>query len=93
MLNCQDRETARGRVSYVETEENEADLVRYRDGMDKIAAWDDFGAPCGEAARSELVFAALEAAAPAAEEPAPSATPLGPDEFGPRRRRAVEADP
>jgi hypothetical protein len=97
MLNCQDRETARGRASYVEVEENEADLMRYHDWMAEIAAQDYFGAPRGEAARSERaraeqVFAAFEAAALAAEEPAPSATPLGPDELGPGRLRAVETD-
>ena len=72
-----EQETARGRATYAEVEENEADLARYRDWMGKIAARDYFNAPGGEAARAELtraeqVFAAFEAAALAAEEPAVS---------------------
>jgi hypothetical protein len=68
-------ETARGRATYAEVEENEADLVRFRDWMAKIAARDYFAAPSGERARAELAraeqaFAAFEEAALAAEEPA-----------------------
>jgi hypothetical protein len=69
-----ERETARGRATYAEVEENEADLMRYRDWMSKIAARDYFEAPRGQVARAELaraeeVFATFEAAALAAEEP------------------------
>ncbi len=68
-------ETARGRATYAEVEENEADLVRFRGWMAKIAARDYFAAASGERARAEVAraeqaFAAFEEEALAAEEPA-----------------------
>lgn len=74
-------ETARGRATYAEVEENETDLTRFRDWLTKIAARDYCGAPRGERARAELaraeaVFAAFEATALAAEQPAEPADPL-----------------
>ena len=68
-----ERETAGGRATYAEVEENEADLRRYRDWMGKIAARDYFNAPRGQVARDELaraeqVFMTFETAALAAEE-------------------------
>ncbi|GAB3959923.1 hypothetical protein GCM10029978_007980 [Actinoallomurus acanthiterrae] len=92
-----ERETARGRVTYAEVEENEADLARYRDWMKKIAARDYFEAPRGEVARAELaraeaVFAAFEAAALAAEEPATGSAVPPATTGGLKRLRAVEED-
>lgn len=63
------------RASYTEVEENETDLTRFRDWLAKITTRDYFGAPHGEQARAELAraeaaFAAFEAAALAAEQPA-----------------------
>jgi len=55
-------ERARGRASYVEVEENEADLERYRTWLGKIAARDYFGAPAGDAARAAVDAAAQELA-------------------------------
>ena len=68
-------ESARGRTTYAEVEENEADLVRFREWMSKIAARDYFAAPGGqqaraELARAELEFAGFETAALNAQEPA-----------------------
>ncbi len=73
-------ETARGRATYAEVEENEADLVRFRDWMAKIAARDYFAAPLGRQARAELAraeeaFAAFEEAALAADERAATSAP------------------
>jgi len=67
-------ETDRGRATYAEVEENEADLTRFRTWLAAIAARDYFAAPRGAAARAELAraeeaFAAFESAALAAEQP------------------------
>lgn len=57
-----DRERARGRASYVEVEENEADLQRYRSWLSKIADRDYFEAPNGPRARAAVEAAAVELA-------------------------------
>lgn len=82
-------ETARGRATYAEVEENEADLVRFRDWMKKITDRDYFGAPRGEQARAELAraeqaFTAFEAAALAAEEPPAATAPAADPAVKPR---------
>jgi hypothetical protein len=68
-------ERARGRATYAEVEESEADLERFRSWMAKIAARDYFAAPAGAAARAAVEdaaadLAAFEQAALAAEGPA-----------------------
>ena len=60
-------ERARGRASYVEVEENEADLERFRSWLSKIAARDYFEAPLGAPARAAVEAAATELAAFEAE--------------------------
>ncbi|KOV68769.1 Chromate resistance protein ChrB [Streptomyces sp. MMG1121] len=67
-----EKETARGRATYAEVEESEADLERFDKWLAKIAARDYFGAPGGEAARSAVercreALAAFEDAAIAAQ--------------------------
>jgi hypothetical protein len=42
-----DKQRARGRTTYAEVEECEADLERYRSWLAKVAARDHSGAPCG----------------------------------------------
>lgn len=49
-----DHETARGRTSFEEVEESEADLARFRTWLRKIAARDYFQAELGPKARAEL---------------------------------------
>lgn len=56
-------ERARGRLTYAEVEESEADLERFRSWLAKIAARDYFGAPGGAAARAAIDDAAAELAA------------------------------
>src|ERR1700752_3926602 len=56
-------ETARGRLTYAEVEESEADLDRFRTWLAKIAARDYFAAPGGQAARGAVADAAAELAA------------------------------
>jgi hypothetical protein len=56
-------ETARGRLTYAEVEESEADLDRFRTWLAKIAARDYFSAPGGQAAREAVDDAAAELAA------------------------------
>jgi len=56
-------ETARGRTTFEELEESEADLARFRAWLAKIAARDYFGAPLGEQARAELARAETAIAA------------------------------
>jgi hypothetical protein len=53
-------ERRRGRASYVEVEENEADLQRFRTWLAKIADRDYFGAPAGGVARAAVEAAAAE---------------------------------
>ena len=74
-------ETARGRATYAEVEESEADLDRFNKCLAKIAARYDFAAGVGPAARRAVehcraALAAFEDAAIAAqagEDPAPAA--------------------
>lgn len=67
-------ERERGRATYVEVEESEADLERFHSWMAKIDARDYFAAPVGVAARAAVReasadLAAFEQAALAAESP------------------------
>jgi vacuolar-type H+-ATPase subunit I/STV1 len=82
-------ERARGRATYAEVEESEADLERFRSWLAKIAARDYFDAATGDAARAAVDEAAadladFEQAALHAE--ASDTTP----EQTPNRLRAVE---
>jgi hypothetical protein len=70
-------ERARGRTTYAEVEESEADLERFRSWLAKIAARDYFGAARAGQARAAVercaqVLAEFEAAALASEAPDPS---------------------
>jgi siroheme synthase (precorrin-2 oxidase/ferrochelatase) len=56
-------ERARGRATYAEVEESEADLERFRRWLAKIATRDYFGASGGQAARSAIDDAAADLAA------------------------------
>jgi hypothetical protein len=58
-----DKERARGRTTYAEVEECEADLERFRSWLVKIEARDYFGAPGGAAARAAVAAAAADLAA------------------------------
>jgi hypothetical protein len=53
-------ERARGRATYAEVEESEADLERFRAWLAKIAARDYFAAPGGEVARAAIEEAAAD---------------------------------
>jgi hypothetical protein len=57
------KERARGRTTYAEVEECEADLERYRSWLAKITARDYFGAPGRAAALAAVESAAAELAA------------------------------
>ena len=88
-----DKERARGRTTYAEVEECEADLERYRSWLAKIAARDYFGAPGGAAARDAVEkaaaeLAAFEQAALSAEAPPEQETPAT-RAGGARRLRAA----
>jgi hypothetical protein len=77
-----DKERARGRTTYAEVEECEADLGRYRSWLAKITARDYFGAPGAAAARAAVAaaaaeLAAFEQAALSAEAPPEHAPPTG----------------
>jgi hypothetical protein len=72
-------ERARGRTTYAEVEESEADLERFRTWLAKIAVRDYFAAPGGVTARAAVEeaaaeLAAFEEAALQAEAPEPPAT-------------------
>jgi len=56
-------EQARGRATYAEVEESEADLHRFRAWLAKIEARDYFHAPGGDAARAAVAGAAAALAA------------------------------
>lgn len=69
-----DLERRKGRASYTEVEESEADLARFHSWLAKIQARDYFGAPLGEQARAAVArcaheLAAFELEAVAAESP------------------------
>jgi hypothetical protein len=57
------QERARGRATYAEVEESEADLERFRSWLAKIAARDYFAAPGGQPARTAVDEAAADLAA------------------------------
>lgn len=57
-----DQEAARGRTTYEELEESEADLARFAAWLGKIAARDYFDAQMGQRARQELSRAESELA-------------------------------
>lgn len=74
-LNELAAERAKGRATYAEVEESEADLARFTSWLAKIDARDYFDAPGGAAARKAVArcareLAAFEAEAVAAEAPA-----------------------
>jgi hypothetical protein len=82
-------ERARGRATYAEVEESEADLARFHSWLAKIGARDYFAAPNGPTARSAVQdaaadLAAFEQAALASEAPEPGVDLSNPAE----RRRA-----
>jgi hypothetical protein len=56
-------ERARGRATYAEVEESEADLERFRSWLAKIAARDYFAAPGGPGAGAAIEEAAADLAA------------------------------
>jgi ChrB-like protein len=83
------QERSRGRATYAEVEESEADLERFRSWVAKIAARDYFAAPAGQAARLAVDEAAADLAAfeqAALHAEAADTTP----EPKPRRLRAVD---
>jgi hypothetical protein len=87
-------ETERGRATYAEMEESEADLDRFKTWLGKITARDYFAAPGGAAARAAV--AACERALAAFEQAALSAdtTPgldAAPDPAGVGRRLRLVA--
>ncbi len=66
-------EQARGRLTYAEVEESEADLHRFQAWLAKIEARDYFGAPGGDAASAAVAaLAAFESAALHAETAGPA---------------------
>jgi hypothetical protein len=76
-----DRERARGRTTYAEVEESEADLQRFQSWLAKIVARDYFDAPGAAEARAAVErcateLAAFEEDALAAEAPEPNPTPV-----------------
>jgi hypothetical protein len=75
-----DLERARGRATYAEVEESEADLDRFHAWLAKISARDYFAAPAGATARAAVQaaaadLAAFEQAALASEAPEPGVNP------------------
>jgi hypothetical protein len=54
------QERARGRATYAEVEESEADLERFQSWLAKIAARDYFAAPASQAARSAVEEASAD---------------------------------
>jgi hypothetical protein len=85
-----EQETARGRTTYAEVEESEADLERFDKWLAKIAARDYFHANGGAAARATVercrqALASFEAAALATETSEPVGNPSA-------RLRAINGD-
>jgi hypothetical protein len=88
-----DKERARGRTTYAEVEECEADLERFRSWLAKIEARDYFSAPVGAAARAAVEaaaaeLAAFEQAALRAEAPPEAQAPAGEAPAVPSSREA-----
>ena len=82
-------ERARGNATYVEVEESEADLERFRSWLAKIASRDYFAAPAGQRARAAVDEAAVEMVAfeeAALQAEAPEPGPAG----QPRRLRVAD---
>lgn len=86
-------ERAKGRTTYAEVEESEADLDRFRSWMAKIERRDYFAAPLGAQARAAVSAAAQELATFEAEalhtEAPPELRRLRAVPAAPRRRRAA----
>src|SRR6201989_1394247 len=82
-------EQARGRLTYAEVEESEADLHRFQAWLAKIEARDYFGAAGGEAARGAVATAA--AALAAFENAALDAETSGPATAAGRSRSGLRA--
>lgn len=80
-------ETARGRATFTEVEESEADLSRYQTWAAKIQARDYFKAPLGDRVRAEL----LDAAEALAQFEALALAQDAPDNSRPTTRR-IDAD-
>jgi hypothetical protein len=81
-------ERARGRVTYAEVEESEADLERFHSWLAKITARDYFAAPAGPTAHAAVQdaatdLAAFEQAALATEAPEPRVNLANPDQRRP----------
>jgi len=90
-------ERARGRTTYAEVEESEADLERFRSWLAKIAARDYFGAPNAADARAAVErcaaeLAAFEEEALAVEAPDPPAATPAAAAAPARRLRLAKAD-
>jgi hypothetical protein len=90
-------ERARGRTTYAEVEESEADLERFRSWLAKISARDYFGAPNAAEAhaaveRCAAELAAFEQAALAAEVPEPGADAQAAASEPVRRLRLAKPD-
>jgi hypothetical protein len=83
------QERARGRATYAEVEESEADLERFRSWLAKIADRDYFAAPAGRAARVAVDEAAADLAAFEQSALHAEATVTSP-ERAPQRLRAVD---
>jgi len=88
-----DSERAKGRATYAEVEESEADLERFRTWMRKIEQRDYFAAPLGEQARAAVGAAAhdlaeFEAEALNAEAPSGQPPRLHAVRSSPRRKPA-----
>jgi hypothetical protein len=81
-------ERARGRATYAEVEESEADLERFRSWLAKIAARDYFVAPSGPEARAAVEACAADLAAFEEEALAAESPPESPPE--PYSRTAPE---
>jgi hypothetical protein len=87
-----DAERAKGRATYAEVEESEADLERFRSWMTKIERRDYFGAPGAQAARDAVERCAAELEAFEHEALSQEAPPAEPASTGePRRPRDLRA--
>jgi len=91
------QERARGRTTYAEVEESEADLERFRSWLSKIAARDYFDAPNAAEARAMVErcaaeLAAFEEAALAAEAPDPAGAAPSHGAATERRLRLAKGD-
>ena len=83
-------ERARGRATYTEVEESEADLERLRTWLKRVQARDYFGADGRAEAEAALADCAAELAAFEAEAMAAELEPEQKEETKPKRLRAVD---